>query len=62
MLYITINNLISDEEIPELEEYLTYLNEIQPDAILIQDLAVAQIVKKTWIEYNYACIYHDEFS
>ena len=23
MLYITINNLISDEEIPELEEYLT---------------------------------------
>lgn len=61
MLYITINNLISDEEIPELEEYLTYLNEIQPDAILIQDLAVAQIVK-TWIEYNYACIYHDEFS
>lgn len=45
MLYITINNLISDEEIPELEEYLTYLNEIQPDAILIQDLAVAQIVK-----------------
>lgn len=46
MLYITINNLISDEEIPELEEYLTYLNEIQPDAILIQDLAVAQIVKK----------------
>lgn len=46
MLYITINNLISDEEIPELEEYLTYLNEIQPDAILIQDLATAQLVKK----------------
>lgn len=46
MLYITINNLISDEEIPELEEYLTYLNEIQPDAVLIQDLAVAQIVKR----------------
>lgn len=46
MLYITINNLISDEEIPELEEYLTYLNQIQPDALLIQDLAVAQIVKR----------------
>lgn len=44
-LYITINNLISDDEIPELEEYLQYLNEIQPDAILIQDLAVAQIVR-----------------
>ena len=46
MLYVTINNLISDEEIPELEEYLTYLNEIQPDAVLIQDLAVAQLVNK----------------
>ncbi len=46
MLYITINNLISDAEIPELEEYLLYLNEIQPDAILIQDLAVAHLVKK----------------
>lgn len=46
MLYITINNLISDEEIPELEEYLSYLNEIQPDAILVQDLAVAQLVQK----------------
>ena len=44
-LYITINNLISDDEIPELEEYLQYLNEIQPDAILIQDLAVAQIIR-----------------
>lgn len=46
LLYITINNLISDEELPELVEYLKFLNEIQPDAILIQDLAVAQIVKK----------------
>ncbi len=53
MLYITINNLISDEEIPELEEYLTYLNEIQPDAILIQDLAVAQIVKKLGLNIQY---------
>lgn len=46
LLYITINNLISDDELPELVEYLKFLNEIQPDAILIQDLAVAQIVKK----------------
>ncbi|MBO6203541.1 MAG: U32 family peptidase, partial [Selenomonas sp.] len=29
-LYITLNNLISDEEIPALREYLTYLNEIRP--------------------------------
>mgnify|MGYP000715450511 FL=1 len=62
MLYITINNLISDEEIPELEEYLTYLNEIQPDAILIQDLAVAQIVKKLGLNITMHASNHDEFS
>ena len=45
LLYVTINNLISDDELPELEEYLKYLNEIQVDAILIQDLAIAQLVK-----------------
>ena len=62
MLYITINNLISDEEIPELEEYLTYLNEIQPDAILIQDLATAQLVKKLGLNLTMRRIYYDELS
>ena len=30
-LYVTLNNLISAEEIAPLEKYLAYLNEIQPD-------------------------------
>ncbi len=44
-LYITLNNLISDEEIPALKEYLAYLNEIKPDAILVQDFAVLKLVR-----------------
>lgn len=43
-LYITLNNLISDEEIPALREYLTYLDEIQPDALLVQDFAVLELI------------------
>lgn len=43
-LYITLNNLISDEEIPALRNYLSYLNEIQPDALLVQDFAVLELV------------------
>lgn len=43
-LYITLNNLISDEEIPALKEYLAYLNEIRPDAILVQDFAVIELL------------------
>ena len=39
-LYVTLNNLISNEELPALRDYLSYLNEIRPDAILVQDFAV----------------------
>lgn len=48
-LYITINNLISHEELPALREYLAYLNEIQPDAILVQDFAILQLVREMGI-------------
>lgn len=43
-LYITLNNLISNEEIPALRSYLSYLDEIHPDALLVQDFAVLELV------------------
>ena len=49
-IYITLNNLISAEELAPLEKYLHYLNEIQPDAILVQDLAVINLVHKLGIK------------
>lgn len=48
-LYITLNNLISNEEIPALREYLAYLNEIRPDALLVQDFAVLEFVHEMGI-------------
>ena len=48
-LYITLNNLISDEELPALKEYLHYLEEIQPDALLVQDFAVLELVHEMGI-------------
>ena len=48
-IYITLNNLISTEELAPLEKFLHYLNEIQPDAILVQDLAVINLVRKLGI-------------
>jgi len=45
-LYITLNNLLSDQEIAPLRQYLTYLDSIKPDAILVQDLAVLELVKE----------------
>ena len=49
-LYLTLNNLISDEEISALREYLAYLNEIKPDALLVQDFAVLELVHEMGID------------
>ncbi|MGN0941327.1 MAG: peptidase U32 family protein, partial [Selenomonadaceae bacterium] len=43
-VYITINNLISDDEIDDLKTFLAFLDKIQPDAILVQDLAVIELI------------------
>ncbi len=45
-IYVTLNNLISPEEIPLLEKYLHTLGEIKPDAILVQDFAVVNLIRK----------------
>lgn len=49
-LYITLNNLISEEELPQLRSYLLYLDEIQPDAILVQDFAVLELIRELGIK------------
>lgn len=45
-VHVTVNNLISEEEIPLLKEYLQYLEEIKPDALIVQDLAIFQLAKE----------------
>ena len=45
-IYITINNLISDEELPALRDYLQYLAEIKPDAVLVQDFSVIKLIRE----------------
>ena len=49
-IYVTLNNLISAEELLPLEKFLLYLNDIQPDSILVQDLAVINLVRKLGIK------------
>jgi len=38
-LYITVNNLYNNQELGELEEYLKFLQAINVDAIIVQDMA-----------------------
>ncbi|MDR3590330.1 MAG: U32 family peptidase [Negativicutes bacterium] len=48
-LYITVNNLISQQELPALRDYLKLLAAIKPDSLLVQDLAMLQLVRQLGI-------------
>ena len=41
-LYVTLNNLYHEEELPALHDYLEFLKAIQVDAVIIQDLALIE--------------------
>ncbi len=45
-LYVTVNNLLDNEELPEAVRFLSLLGEIGPDAVLVQDFGVVDIIKK----------------
>lgn len=44
-VFVTVNTLVSNEEFSQLGEYLTFLYNIDVDAVIVQDLGVAKLVK-----------------
>lgn len=45
-IYITLNNLYYDSELGELQDYLLFLQDIAPDALIIQDMAVLALCRE----------------
>lgn len=45
-VYVTINTLLKEEEIMEALEYANFLNNISVDAVIIQDLGLASLIKR----------------
>lgn len=45
-IYVTVNTLVTDSELEELKEYLCFLARIGVDAVIVQDLGVADIAQK----------------
>ncbi len=43
---VTVNTLVNDRELSDLEKYLRFLNNIGVDGIIVQDLGVARIAKQ----------------
>lgn len=44
--YITLNTLVTDEELPELEKLLRQLEYLKPDGVIVQDLGIARLMRK----------------
>lgn len=42
-LYITLNNLYGEDDLSELKDYLYYLQQVEVDALIVQDLGVAAL-------------------
>lgn len=45
-VYVTINTLLKESEIMEALEYANFLNNISVDAVIIQDLGLATLIKR----------------
>ena len=45
-LYITVNTLVDDAEMPELADYLLFLNNVGVDGIIVQDMGVINLARR----------------
>ncbi|MDD4601596.1 hypothetical protein SDC9_37297 [bioreactor metagenome] len=46
LVYVTVNTLVDDSELPDLIKYLQHLYQSEVDAILVQDMGVAKLAKE----------------
>ena len=51
-VYITVNNLLSSYDLLQADEYFRYLEKIQPDALIVQDMSVLQLIKELGLNLN----------
>ena len=45
-VYVTLNTLIKESELPELVQNLAQLARLQPDAVIVQDIGVLRIIRE----------------
>ena len=58
-VHVTVNTIVDDNELPGLKQYLRFLYEAGADAVLVQDLGAARIVRSC-ARASYACQYPDD--
>lgn len=51
-VYITLNNLLSSEDLEHAMEYLKFLEKIQPDALIVQDMSIVKLIRDNDLNLN----------
>lgn len=51
-IYVAVNILLSDREIPEALEYLKFLYEVGADAVIIQDLGAGRLIRRLFPQWE----------
>ncbi|OHB77277.1 MAG: hypothetical protein A2Z34_06615, partial [Planctomycetes bacterium RBG_16_59_8] len=51
-LYVTLNNLQTAEELEEIDDYLRFLSEIRPDAVILQDLGLLRRIRELGLKLD----------
>lgn len=49
-VYVTFNTVIKEAELPEVAENLALLSSLEPDALIVQDLGVARMIREYFPE------------
>jgi len=45
-VYVTVNNLLNENELDEARDYLRFLESAGPDALIVQDFAILELIKE----------------
>ncbi len=48
--YITINNMLNDEELAEAKEFLLFLEEVEPDGVIVQDFSILKLSQELGLQ------------
>ena len=51
-VYVTVNTLVGDGDLRELYEYINFLYQSGADALIIQDIGVAEMVKRYFLDFE----------
>lgn len=51
-VYVTVNNLFGQKDLEDAETYLRFLESIQPDALIIQDLSILELAADLNLQLN----------